>query len=269
MIGILKDSARPWYRFATSKYYREYFRLFSTYNRYPRYQPTDIRFLDYNVQVADALSFIYQYREIFIDNTYKLGLTKKNPVIYDCGANIGISCLYFKRLFPDCTLKAFEADPTIYAMLVSNVQRNLPANNVEFYNQAVWIDNEGVEFAADGADGGSILGNSTAKRVRVASVRLKDLIQREAIDFLKIDIEGAEVPVILDCDGSLGNVDKMFLEYHSFTAEPQRLHDVLAVLQKNGFRYFIQSADLKKEPFLHLDHTRGMDLQLNIYCYRK
>ena len=50
-------------------------------------------------------------------------------------------------------------------------------------------------------------------KTTVTCVRLKDLLDDD-IDFLKIDIEGAEYAVLKDCSDDLTNVKNLFVEYH-------------------------------------------------------
>jgi uncharacterized protein YfeS len=39
--------------------------------------------------VPDALSFIWQFKEIFVEEYYRFEAKSESPVIYDCGANVG------------------------------------------------------------------------------------------------------------------------------------------------------------------------------------
>jgi len=269
MLKVLKESLKPWYYLATSKTHREFYHLFSTYASAPRYKKTDVRFLKYKFTVPDTLSFLHQYREIFIEETYKFEAARPDPVIFDCGANVGLSALYFKILYPKARLIAFEADPDIFRVLESNLRQNADVVAMELHNSAVWIDTDGVEFAMEGSDGGSVLTTgATGKRVRINSVRLRDLLQAQRIDLLKIDIEGAELEVLRDCDGALDTVDKIFFEYHSSAGRPQHLDELLSIISRNGFRYFIQSPHLERAPFTRKMVDDGFDLQLNMYCYR-
>jgi len=268
MLKVLKESLRPWYYFATSKVHREFYHLFSSYAGAPRYHKTEVRFLKHKFTVPDTLSFLHQYREIFVEETYKFESLRPDPVIYDCGANVGLSCLYFKLLFPQAQITGFEADPEIFKIAKSNLDRNLSPGAVHLVNSAVWIDSKGVEFAVEGSDGGTVLSSAAGKRVRVDSVRLRDLLQGKRIDLLKLDIEGAEAEVLQDCDGALDTVDRIFFEYHSMAAQPQRLDVLLDIMSRNGFRYFIQSPYLQNAPLVRKLSSDVFDLQLNIYCYR-
>lgn len=270
MTVLLKNILRPAYHFLINKNYREYCRLLSKYSKDKRYQSKRVQFLDYQIRVVDSVSFIYQFKEIFLDESYKFNFENGNPIIYDCGANIGLSCLYFKRLFPNCTIKAFEADPKIFEILKENIDSNIHTGNIELFNKAIWIDNNGVEFNQEGADGGTVIidESNSEKRVKVESVRLKDLLDNEKPDFLKMDIEGAEVDVLLDCGSSLSYIQMIFVEYHSSVNGQQKLDQLLQLLTRNGFRYFIESFIEFKSPFDLPWKGLGFDLQLNIYCYK-
>jgi hypothetical protein len=65
-------------------------------------------------------------------------------------------------------------------------------------------------------------------------------------------------------------VQHLFVEYHAYTGQPQRLDAVLAVLGESGFRYFIRSEADRARPFVNRVNsgTPYMDLQLNIFAYR-
>ena len=95
---------------------------------------------------------------------------------------------YFSKHYPSANIIGFEADDKIAEMSIKNLKRS-NANNCQIYKSAVWINDDGVNFSYDGADGGSINGTEKIKKVR--SIRLKDFLDTESnIDMLKIDIEG-------------------------------------------------------------------------------
>ncbi len=86
---------------------------------------------------------------------------------------------------------------------------------------------------------------------------------------LKIDIEGAELDVLMECQDELHNVRNIFVEYHSFKANPQQLGTLLDLLENNGFRYQIQNtAFVSKQAFVKKREEYGMDMQLNIYGFK-
>ena len=207
----------------------------------PRFTQGTIRMMDYALQYGDLLSLCPQWEDIFIDRSLAFRSTVRAPRILDCGANIGLSALFYKRLYPDAVITAFEADPVIAAQLRHNLQVN-GAGDVEVVAAAVWTENGEVEFVAEGADGGTLAGMGHRPRgesVRVPSCRLADLLQREPITFLKLDIEGAETAVLRDAAPYLGNVQALLLEVHEFELRQRRLPEILTLLSGAGFCYTV------------------------------
>jgi FkbM family methyltransferase len=264
MKTLLKNMIRPLYHYIKNKNEREFNKLYDKWGGYKRYERVNnIKFLQYSFDIPDLPSFVWQFKEIFVDEIYKFNSSSQQPIVFDCGANVGTSCLYFKSLFPNAKIKAFEADPMMANILKSNLSKN-SINDVEVINKAVWIDNEGIEFGSEGADGGSI--NSVDNKIKIESIRLKDFLEKEAkVDLLKIDIEGAEYLVLKDCSESLNNVQNLFVEYHSWNNENQKLGEILKILEDNGFRYYIEDVGKRKQPFVNHAKEQNMDLQLNIF----
>jgi len=267
MKRLIKDILRLIFRYITDSDYREYYRLLSKYGSCNRYEELkDAKFLEYQVVAADAPSLISQYKEIFVDEIYSFEADDGRPVIYDCGCNIGSSVIYFKRKYKQARIVAFEADERIANICKRNLVRNR-ITDVHVVNKAVWIDDNDIEFNVHGADGGSIYGRGNKNRI--SAVRLRDLLNQEKnIDLLKIDIEGAEYEVILDCEHSLDNVKRIFVEYHSWSDNDQKLSEILGVLEKSGFRYHLESIVPRARPFIDKAIVSTMDEQINIFAKR-
>lgn len=242
--------------------------LFFRYAGRPRHQTMEIPFGRYRFTVPDAFSFVWQYKEIFADESYRFAATSPVPVILDCGANIGTSIVWFRQTYPAARIIAFEAEPAIGAVLTRNLQRN-GISGVDIVQKAVWTDTDGLDFGSGDADAGSLF--SETSRKRVPSVRLRDYLLRETrIDMLKIDIEGAETAVLLDCRDALTHVQNMFIEFHAYIGHPQTLASVIQVLEEAGFRYYIDSSQGRTKPLVN-HRYRGndqMDVQLNLFAYR-
>lgn len=268
MILFLKILFRGLKRFIFNANEKKFIWLVIKYSGIKRYVSKNIKINKFNIIVPDTLSFIWQYKEIFANENYKFQTDSNVPVIFDCGANIGTSCLYFSQIYPHAKIIAFEADPEIAKFLNQNLINN-NIKNVEVINKAVWVNNDRVNICIEGADGASIY--SDGNLVSVKAIRLKDAIERENyVDMLKIDIEGAEYDVILDCRDTLGKVKNIFIEYHSFVNDKQKLSKILGILENNNFRYFIKPVNDREIPFINRRNKNNpqMDLQLNIYGYR-
>lgn len=233
-----------------------------------RFQPMEKQFLNKTVCIHDIKTFKLAYFEIFEEEIYKFQTQKSNPLIIDCGANLGMSILYFKTLYPDSRIIAFEADNYIFGFL----QRNLESygfKEVMIINKAVWDKDTVLNFMPDGGAGGRLVENTANDKViRVEAIRLRDYLNEE-IDLLKMDIEGAEYEVLMDCKEVLRNINNIFIEYHSTKTKRQRLDEILSVLTNSGFRYYIKEAGSNKYPLIDHWPESDNDLQLNIYCYKQ
>jgi FkbM family methyltransferase len=210
-------------------------------DRTARFTPGEIELGRYTVRYSDLLTLCPQWHDIFVAKSLAFETTSAAPRILDCGANIGLASLFFKRRYPAARITAFEADPSIAALLEQNLRMNA-AGDVEVIAAAVWTVDGEVTFRPDGADSGavaSLAGAPDTQAVRVPAVRLADRLSREPIDLLKLDIEGAEMAVLADCAGALQNVSALLLEVHEFDPRQRRCPELLQLLGRCGFTYAV------------------------------
>lgn len=211
---------------------------------------------------------IKTYKEIFSQEIYKFNNSSSNPVIIDCGANIGLSTLYFAIAYPNSKVFAFEPDNVIFNLLQKNINDNKLAN-VTIYNEAVWIKDAELSFSNKGSEASQI--DTTGQSVtKVKAIHLAQfLAQFEKIDFLKMDIEGAEFDVVKNCASELHKVQHFFLEYHGTSSETEKLTTLLDIVKEAGFKVYIKmAADTLAIPFVQQTTGTPFDVQLNIFCYK-
>lgn len=206
---------------------------------------------------------------MFNKEIYKFTTQNKIPYIIDCGANIGLSAIYFHRLYPQAEILAFEPDPAIFDILEKNVSAANASDKIKRVQACLSDTNGEVNFYPDGADGGTIShADDTVQAVKVPAVLLSDYLTKP-VDFLKIDIEGAEYDVLNSISNKLNMIENIFVEYHSFVQQPQQFGEILIILKNAGFRYYIEHVGIRSdEPYLHRNEDHGMDMQINIYGYR-
>lgn len=252
------------YYFLTNRNYRLFFWYSLKFSKSIKNSLKIVKLGKYKFQVVDAKSFVWQFYEIFFREFYFFKSNKEEPLIIDCGSNIGLSLLYYKIAYPNSKVVGFEPDPKIFKTLKFNMENN-NLQNVLLKNNAVWIKNENLFFNSDGADGGSISHNSFQNEKVIGVDFKEELGKYKSIDFLKIDIEGAEVDLLNHCRNSLDNVTNIFIEYHSFKGENQNLHQILEILSENKFRYYIDSPSKSMKP-LYPKIRNKMDMQINIFA---
>ncbi|WP_109697798.1 FkbM family methyltransferase [Chitinophaga deserti] len=207
---------------------------------------------------------LHSFDEIITKEIYRFKAGSEAPLIIDCGANIGLSVLYFQRLYPQARIMAFEPDSHNIELLTKNVHDN-QLTGTEIFREAVWTHTGSITFESTGGQGSRIQENAKGV-ITVPCRRLADLLQ-QPVDFLKIDIEGAEYPVILDCAPYLLNVRCLFLEYHGQIGKSHELTHMLEILKESGFEYYIkEAADNVAHPFVPGDCGREYEQQLNIFA---
>ena len=76
----------------------------------PAFEPGVTRLLGTEVAYTHPQSIVVQYRTIFQQECYRFRCERVDPVIFDCGANIGLATLFWLRQYPMATVVAFEPD---------------------------------------------------------------------------------------------------------------------------------------------------------------
>lgn len=241
--------------------------LSNTLSSYPRRVPGVLHIEGRPFQYVDLHSFYHQGIQIFANGLYDFTSSVPNPLILDCGAHIGMASLYFASRNPGARIIAFEADPKIAEALTKNVA-SFGLTNVAVEAKAVWTSNEGVCFSIENDDSGFV-GDEGAK---IPSVRLRDIIAGQKVELLKIDVEGAEYPLLKDCADVLGNVQKIIIEAHQLRREGS-LAELLTVLETKGFRYVL--SDLHQADWIPIENkppfkeTRTEKYLVSIFAWRE
>ncbi len=180
--------------------------------------------------------------EIFLEREYAIDLPTEDPTILDCGSNIGISILFFKRMYPRAKITGFEPDKKTFELLKRNVAEN-GLKDVSLHNVALSSEAGEAAFYSDSRTPGSLIMSLFKERMdgeaqKVPCVALSSFAQAP-VDLLKMDIEGAEMDVLreLAASGALSNVKFMMMEYHHKTRSQDRLFELLLLLDKGSFGY--------------------------------
>jgi len=178
--------------------------------------------------------------EILISEEYYFPSDRARPRIIDAGTNFGLSIYYFKHTYPDSRIVGFEPMPSLCELARKNCMTN-DFRDVEIHQVALTgEDGEAALFAPhDDSLGASMASHaetgSSGATLSVETQRLSPYLE-DPVDFLKLDIEGAEDAVLEECHDSLGNVRHLFCEYHQDGARPSgRLARILEILEANDF----------------------------------
>jgi FkbM family methyltransferase len=182
-------------------------------------------------------------KEIFIDNCYiPQGFEiQKGDTVVDIGAHIGVFSVFASKFASK--IYSFEPSDENFKVLKENIAINNINNVVIPFNLAV-SDNTGerVLFVSpNNSAGHSFYAHESLhknKEIIVSTVSLEDFVTSNnisVIDFLKIDCEGGEYNILLECSAKvLSIVKKISMEYHNI--DSNRNVSVLEnFFKKNGF----------------------------------
>lgn len=185
--------------------------------------------------------------ECFGRDCYRLGAADlpSAPVVLDIGANIGAFSLAVLAVRPAATITAYEPSPGALAVLRSNITANHAEDRVSVHGSAVtgppgpdtvWLnEREGDLCTSSVLDRSGVVGART-HRVEVPACSLSTVLSSHLgdIDFLKMDVEGAEYGIIEATPVDLlAKVRRMAVEYHHVPG--RHVHELAAYLQAAGF----------------------------------
>ncbi len=207
---------------------------------------------------------IVQGHKMFLDPLDTLGLSlkevyepfeteivkekiKKGDVVLDIGANIGYYTLIFARIVGENgKVFAFEPDPTNFSLLKKNVEIN-GYKNVELMQKAVSNKTEKIKLylSRDNSGDHRIYDSSDGRQsIEIESIRLDDYFKdyNGAINFIKMDIQGAEGGVVQGMSNLLGKQKNITIitEFwpiglKRFGVEPD---ECLNLLLNSGFKLY-------------------------------
>lgn len=198
----------------------------------------------------DLLSLYMAMKDIFLHKIYQFETKNNSPVVIDGGGHIGLFTLFIKKKYPNAKVFIFEPEEESWQLLQLNLQEN-HLDNVHPIKSGLFNFDGNLEFGSDHSDGSSVFSKEKTEKISVS--KLSPYLD-EPVDFMKLNIEGSELPVLKEIVSKLENVNELVIEYHGFPETGQVLHEILAILNENGFRYLLhdfdnETNDATKPPF--------------------
>lgn len=204
---------------------------------------------------------------------------KKGDIVLDLGANIGYYTLLLARLVgEEGKVFAFEPDPTNFSWLEKNVEMN-GYKNVVLIPKAVSNKTGKIRLylsQRNRADHRIYDSQDGRQSIEIETVRLDDYFKDYGgkIDFIKMDIQGAEGEALQGMSGLLKNNDvKMLMEFSpgGLKISGMEPEECLKLLTGFGFRlYDIVGREKKMKPVsipeLLGKYTPGKKNRTNLWC---
>lgn len=200
------------------------------------------------------------FKEIFLTDFYSIetwvAKLPKNPIVVDIGANAGYFNMLLLSRRPDAKVYAYEPIEQNYELFKSNIELN-PAikNNVQLYHRAVTglpVDHVVLYKESDGDNSvtASVFQDfeqHNLNSVSVKAVSLARLLEENRIDhvdFLKLDCEGSEYPIVYDSPKDVWQrVKSVFLEVHTLDDGTRNFQSMKRFLESAGYATTFQLAN--------------------------
>ena len=208
----------------------------------------------------------YESEEIKMIETF----LKADSVILDIGANVGWYSMHLAISVPRGKVIAFEPIPKIFDYLKRNIALN-NIKNIETYNFGLSEKKEVVEFYFDPKlTGATSLRNLHENREKIKIEcnveKMDDIIPRitTRIDFIKCDVEGAEILVV---KGGLEVLKKhkpvLFLEMLRKWSAKFDYHpnDIILILKEIGYKCYCA----KGEKLVEVESVNEDTLETNFF----
>lgn len=163
---------------------------------------------------------------------------KPNDIIVDIGAHIGSFSVFSSQYAKNVI--SYEASPENYKLLIENIRLN-SLKNIKAQNTAIYSKKCKMDFVLDKGNtgGNSFYLNSQKGKLQINAIPLSQIFtdhKLNRIDFLKMDVEGAEYEILLNTPKKyLDKINKIALEYHDYFPTEHNVQELVVFLKKNGF----------------------------------
>lgn len=231
----------------------------------------------------------------------KLFSTNDNLVIFDIGACEGLSSVRYLSIFKSARIYAFEPLPKNYELVLKNKEKH-NLKNLSVYKLGLSSENGEASFYVSSgspsnidkpSDNSSDFGNKSSslykpnktkeihpwlkfnEKITIKTQTLESFCNDnkiEVIDFIHMDVQGAELMVLQGAKDYISNIKSMWLEVEKIELyENQALKDDIEdFLLKNNFICILNKVNhiagdqlwVKKDYFDSLNKTNKKDINL-------
>jgi FkbM family methyltransferase len=200
---------------------------------------------DYRLAPIEILNFLeYEPNE----TNMMLNLIPKGANIYDIGANAGWFSILFAKRDLSSSVFAFEPIPRTYELLKTNIALN-KSENIQMFNYGLSDKTQDLDFyyfqeGSGNASAINVSENKSAERINCHVKSLDSCMKdiSDSVDFIKCDVEGAELLVF---KGALASIERnkpiIFAEMLRKWAAKYDYHpnEIIKLLNKKGYLCFV------------------------------
>jgi FkbM family methyltransferase len=191
------------------------------------------------IWLRGTYSDIITFNQTIVWNSHLWSLCKAKLVdakvesVIDCGANIGLTTVLFKNMFPGARIIAVEPGSENFLML----QRNANGyDNIFPVRAGIWSRKTNLEVIDKyGAGDNGLIVQETDDVDGIPALTIQDIMNDYSlahIDLLKVDIEGAEREIFnQDASGWLSRTKILLIELHDYKISGSSSNFIKAIAQ--------------------------------------
>jgi FkbM family methyltransferase len=174
------------------------------------------------IYLRNRSSDVHVFGQVIYGREYELKYRLNPSVIVDCGANIGLSSIFYKNKFPEAKIIAIEPEFSNFKILQKNTEKyaDIHCINCGIWNRSTNLkisnqDRGNWGFTVEESDEN---GENTIKAIAIDEIMKQ--YQLDHIDILKIDIEGSEQKLFeSNSEKWLPFVKVIVIEFHDATVQ--------------------------------------------------
>lgn len=219
--------------------------------------PNDVSEVSLDVSAFDAVfpvrmrkSDVFTLAEIFHDREYAVYTPlPRRPLVLDCGANIGLSAIWFLCRFAGSRVHVFEPSPDNFRFLKLNLggRDDVVVNRAAVGKETGRVTLHVAEHGAMHSVRDASAGEAT---VSVDCLNLAEYMRDRSIskvDLLKLDVEGSEMDVVEGLGDRIDDIGVIVGELHETVVDETRFY---GYLRERGFR--LVKKERPRESGVHL-----------------
>ena len=189
-----------------------------------------------------------------------------DSTVFDVGANIGMFSAVAARLAPQGVVYAFEATAKTFNYLTENLRLNKVQNVYPVFAAVCNVTGFVSFFEHEQSHEQNYIATKDAGTSTVPALQMKkfaDMANVQNIDFLKIDVEGAELSVFESMGDVLDKTAVIYFEYTNSARYQYEPEEIFRLLKSYGFSIMIPElvgGDLQVTPYTDSSNNAGLNL---------
>ena len=191
------------------------------------------------------------FKEIFLTDFYSINewieTLPKAPVVVDVGGNAGYFSMLLLSKRPDASVYAYEPIEQNFNLYKNNIAINPALKHAQVFHRAVTgkpMDSITLfkESSSDNSVTASVFQDFEShnlKTVSVKAISLEQILEEnklESVDFLKLDCEGSEYPIVYESSQEIWKkIKTIFLEVHNLDEDQRNYTSLNTFLTTMGY----------------------------------